>query len=109
MASQLDVVLVRSLSTFVNEYEFMLRAIEGSLTSVGLRPNDHIFKFAIDVAARGEKLSNMSPVHAGKMDGAIFRKLSNKRHPSFQESNELQRRHLSRRKCKLPMLGLAAA
>src|SRR5579859_7173040 len=49
---------------FVNEDQFVLTAVEASLSGIGLHPNADILQLVVDRGASFEQFSHVSPVHA---------------------------------------------
>ena len=69
----IDVVEMGRVAILECADQFVLRAIEAALTGVGFDTNDLNFQFTVDALAGGDRLGNMSPVHAKEVNRARTR------------------------------------
>src|SRR6266516_3943613 len=71
MLAELKIVSVRCGPGLPHEHQLMLRAIERAHASIDLVPDTEVLELAIDLAAGGEHLPHVAPIHADLMDRAI--------------------------------------
>src|SRR5262249_20276999 len=70
-APQFDVVDMLSAAVLEHENQFMLRPVKASHAGIGLRPDTKVFELAVWLCCCLQKLADMPPIDADKMDRAI--------------------------------------
>src|SRR5205823_7855007 len=68
--AELNVVAVGSAALLEDQDELVLAAVERAHPAVVLDPNTEIFQLAISLAAGGQYLVQVAPIHADVVDGA---------------------------------------
>ena len=71
MLTELKVIDARCAPGLPYEYQLMFRAIERAHAGVGLVPDAEVLELTVDLAAGGEHLPHVAPVHADLMDRAV--------------------------------------
>src|SRR5438094_4745934 len=94
MLAELKIVDVRG-SGLPHEHQLMLRAIERAHAGIALVPDTEVLELAVDLAAGGEHLPHMPPIHADLMDRAINGVLRETLKHRFQKCDEFGLVHLA--------------
>jgi hypothetical protein len=69
--AELDIVAVPVAAVFEDEHQLVLAAIERAHPGIVLDPDAEVFQLAIGVAAGGQQLVDMAPVHADVLQRAV--------------------------------------
>src|SRR2546423_7677533 len=94
MLTELKIVDVCCAPGLPHEHQFMLGAVERAYTGVGLVPDTEVLELA-ELAAGGEHLPHVAPVHADLVDRAVNGVLGEPIKYRFQEGRELDLAHLA--------------
>ena len=54
-----------------HEHQLMLRAVETAHSGIGFFPDAEVLEFGIDSPASPQQLTQMPPIHADEVDGAL--------------------------------------
>src|SRR5947208_4948303 len=92
--AELKIVDVHGAPGLPHEHQFMLRAVERAHAGVGLVPDTEVLEL-VELAAGGEHLPHVAPVHADLMDRAVNGVLGEPIKDRFQEGRELDFAHLA--------------
>src|SRR5207248_9655786 len=91
---ELKIVDLHGATGLPHEHQFMLRAVERAYTGVGLVPDTEVLEL-VELAAGGEHLPHVAPVHADLVDRAVNGVLGEPIKDRFQEGRELDFAHLA--------------
>src|SRR6516164_10468077 len=103
MLAELKIVDVRASSALPHEHQLVLGAIKRSHTRISLVPDTQVLELAVDLAAGGQHLPHVPPIHADLMDGAVNRVLSEAAKHRFQECCKFSLTHFAASHCELAM------
>src|SRR5947208_7468049 len=109
MLAELKIIAVHCGPTLPHEHQLMLRAIERAHASIGLVPDTEVLELAIDLAAGGEHLPHVAPIHADLMDRAINGVLGETLKHRFQKCDEFGLVHLAAAHGKIAMTNATEA
>ena len=69
--AELHIVAVLLAAVFEYKDELMLAAVERAHPGIVLDPDADVFELVIRLAASGQQLFDVPPIHADEMDGAV--------------------------------------
>src|SRR5262245_35812215 len=103
IAPERYVVDVRSRADLEHEDELVLGTIERAHAGIRLVPDAQVLEFGVDLFAGGQHLSQVPPVHAHEMNGAVDRVARCMAEGRFKKRLVLRRGELARRHEKVGM------
>src|SRR5262249_11033892 len=69
--AELDIVAMSVVAVFKDKDEFVLTAVERAHSGIVLDPDAEVFQLAISVAASGQQLCDVPPIHADVVQGSL--------------------------------------
>src|SRR5258708_20312599 len=97
------------VASLIDEYQFILAAIEATLCGSRLVPDADVFEFVIDCGACREQFANMAPIHADVCDTAVNSVAGPFSQRGFQKSFEFFWGPLPRRLLQFSLLCFSPA
>ena len=95
MAAEFDVIAVWTIADPKHTNQFVLRTVKASLACVGFRPDAQVQHSPIDAMASLDQFSDMPPIHADIVDGALYRKFHCNTERRLKEDDKLGYRHFA--------------
>src|SRR5258708_8398547 len=109
MLAEPKIVGVRCGPGLPHEHQFMLRAIERAHAGIALVPDTEVLELAVDLAAGGQHLPHVPPIHADLMDRAVDGVLGEALKHRLQEIREFGLAHLATPHGKIAMTNATEA
>src|SRR5690349_6843115 len=102
--AEFDVVDMGGCALLVNKNKLVLRAIKAPHAAVGFDPNAYVLEFRVDAICRVLDFSNVAPIHANGVDGAIAAEGGKVLERAPEEGRVLSSGHFSRSHRKFVVL-----
>src|SRR5437588_5753824 len=109
MLAELKIINMRGGPGLPHEHQLMLRAIETTHAGIALVPDTQVLELAVDLAAGGEHLPQVPPIHADLMDRAVDGVLGEALKHRLQEIREFGLAHLATAHGKIAMTNATEA